>query len=132
MYMTILSIFGYLCIIVYVNSIKTNISIVETAAVVADLIMLEVQRSEEAQGVRQTPAATVGLSACNKGRGEIKAEVVMGISAVPVGQRFRRSRLAVECRRRKHSSADAHCASNTRTLRKGSTVPQALRLAMLP
>ncbi len=46
------------------------------------LSMREVQGSEheQVQGVKMAPGATVVLSACNTGRGEVKAEGVVGIA----------------------------------------------------
>ena len=61
----------------------SSISLVKAAPVVADLSMLEVQGSEGAQGVRLAPGATVVLSVCNTGRGEIKAEGVARGSCLP-------------------------------------------------
>ena len=45
-----------------------------------DLSMREIQGGEGEEGVRLGPGATVVLSACNTGRGEIKAEGVVGLA----------------------------------------------------
>jgi CHAT domain-containing protein len=107
----------------------SNISLVEAAAVVADLSMLEVQGSEGAQGVRLAEGATVVLSACNTGRGEIKAEGVVGLAR---GFLLANASAAVVSL---WSVDDGSTAALMRIkyshLVEGCTVAQALRLAML-
>ena len=107
----------------------SNISLVEAAVVVADLSMLEVQGSEGAQGVRLAPGATVVLSACNTGRGEIKAEGVVGLAR---GFLLANASAAVVSL---WSVDDGSTAALMRIkyshLAEGCTVAQALRLAML-
>jgi hypothetical protein len=107
----------------------SDISLVEAAAIVADLSMLEVQGSEGAQGVRLAPGATVVLSACNTGRGEIKAEGVVGVAR---GFLLANASAAVVSL---WSVDDGSTAALMRFkyghLAEGRTVPQALRLAML-
>jgi CHAT domain-containing protein len=107
----------------------SDISVVEEAAIVADLSMLEVQGSEGAQGVRLAPGATVVLSACDTGRGEIKAEGVVGVA---------RGFLLANASAAVVSLWSVHDGSTAALMRikyghlaEGRTVPQALRLAML-
>jgi CHAT domain-containing protein len=97
------------------------------------LSMQEVQGSEQeqVQGVKMAPGATVVLSACNTGRGEIKAEGVVGIArgfmlanasatVVSLWSVDDGSTAALMCIKYQHL-----------TQTQGCTVPQALRLAML-
>jgi hypothetical protein len=106
-----------------------NISVVEAAAGVADLSMLEVQGSEQEKGVKMASGATVVLSACNTGRGEIKAEGVVGLAR---GFLLANASAAVVSL---WSVDDGSTAALMRIkyqqLAQGCTVPQALRLAML-
>jgi hypothetical protein len=99
------------------------------ASKASDLSMLEVQGSEGAQGVRLAPGATVVLSACDTGRGEIKAEGVVGLSR---GFLLANASAAVVSL---WSVDDGSTAALMRIkyahLAKGCTVAQALRLAML-
>jgi CHAT domain-containing protein len=99
------------------------------ASKTSDLSMHEVQGSEGAQGVRLAPGATVVLSACNTGRGEIKAEGVVGLSR---GFLLANASAAVVSL---WSVDDGSTAALMRIkyahLAEGCTVAQALRLAML-
>jgi hypothetical protein len=100
-----------------------------------DLSMLEVQGSDEAadkrEGVRLGEGATVVLSACNTGRGEIKAEGVVGLAR---GFLLAGAAAAVVSL---WSVDDGSTAALMEQMYqhlgsiKGCTVPQALRLAML-
>jgi CHAT domain-containing protein/tetratricopeptide (TPR) repeat protein len=100
-----------------------------------DLSMLEVQGSDEAadkrERVRLAEGATVVLSACNTGRGEIKAEGVVGLA---------RGFLAAGAAAAVVSLWSVDDGSTAALMQqmyqylgsiKGCTVPQALRLAML-
>jgi CHAT domain-containing protein len=97
----------------------------------SDLTMHEVQGSEGAKGVRLAQGATVVLSACNTGRGEIKAEGVVGLArgfmlanasatVVSLWSVDDGSTAALMCITYQHLAQTQGC-----------TVPQALRLAML-
>jgi CHAT domain-containing protein len=98
-----------------------------------DLSMLEVQGSDEAADKRErvqlAEGATVVLSACNTGRGVIKAEGVVGL--------WRGFMLAgaaaavVSLWSVDDGSTAALMEQMYRHLVEGCTVPQALRLAML-
>jgi CHAT domain-containing protein len=100
-----------------------------------DLSMLEVQGSDEAadkrERVRLAEGATVVLSACNTGRGEIKAEGVVGLAR---GFLLAGAAAAVVSL---WSVDDGSTAALMEQMYqylgsiKGCTVPQALRLAML-
>jgi CHAT domain-containing protein len=107
----------------------SDISLVEAAAIVADLSMLEVQGSEGAQGVRLAPGATVVLSACNTGRGEIKAEGVVGVARGFLLANA--SAAVVSLWSVDDGSTAALMLIKYSHLAEGCTVPQALRLAML-
>jgi hypothetical protein len=91
--------------------------------------MNEVQGSEQEKGVKMAPGATVVLSACNTGRGEIKAEGVVGLAR---GFLLANASAAVVSL---WSVDDGSTAALMRIkyqqLAQGCTVPQALRLAML-
>jgi tetratricopeptide (TPR) repeat protein/CHAT domain-containing protein len=95
------------------------------------LSMREVQGSEQeqVQGVQMAAGATVVLSACNTGRGEIKAEGVVGIAR---GFLLANASATVVSL---WSVADKSTAALMRIkykhLAQGVSVPQALRLAML-
>jgi CHAT domain-containing protein len=95
------------------------------------LSMREVQGSEQeqVQGLRMAPGATVVLSACNTGRGEIKAEGVVGIAR---GFLLANASATVVSL---WSVADKSTAALMRIkykhLAQGVSVPEALRLAML-
>ncbi len=97
----------------------------------SDLSMHEVQGGEGAQGVRLAQGATVVLSACNTGRGEIKAEGVVGLAR---GFLLANASAAVVSL---WSVDDGSTAALMRIKYKHLahdrklTVPQALRLAML-
>jgi hypothetical protein len=95
----------------------------------SDLSMNEVQGSEQEKGVKMAPGATVVLSACNTGRGEIKAEGVVGLAR---GFLLANASAAVVSL---WSVDDGSTAALMRIkyqqLAQGYTVPQALRLAML-
>jgi hypothetical protein len=110
-----------------INELKKAIP--KPAPKASDLSMLEVQGSEGAEGVRLAPGATVVLSACNTGRGEIKAEGVVGIAR---GFLLANASAAVVSL---WSVDDGSTAALMRIkythLAEGCTVPQALRLAML-
>jgi CHAT domain-containing protein len=99
-----------------------------------DLSMLEVQGSDEAAGKREgvllAEGATVVLSACNTGRGEIKAEGVVGLAR---GFLLAGAAATVVSL---WSVDDGSTAALMEQMyqhlgSKGCTVPQALRLAML-
>jgi CHAT domain-containing protein len=98
-----------------------------------DLSMLEVQGSDEAadkrEGVRLGEGATVVLSACNTGRGEIKAEGVVGLARgfLLAGA----AAAVVSLWSVDDGSTAALMEQMYRHLVEGCTVPQALRLAML-
>jgi CHAT domain-containing protein len=98
--------------------------------------MLEVQRSDEAadkrERVRLAEGATVVLSACTTGRGEIKAEGVLGLA-----RGFFAAGAAAAAVVSLWSVEDGRTAAIMDQMYqylgsiKGCTVPQALRLAML-
>jgi CHAT domain-containing protein len=92
----------------------------------SDLSMDKVQGRE---GVKLAQGATVVLSACNTGRGEIKAEEVVGLAR---GFRLANASAAVVSL---WSADDGSTAALMRIkyehFAEGCTVPQALRLAML-
>ena len=98
-----------------------------------DLSMLEVQGSDEAadkrEGVRLGEGGTVVLSACNTGRGEIKAEGVVGLARgfLLAGA----AAAVVSLWSVDDGSTAALMEQMYRHLVLGCTVPQALRLAML-
>ena len=98
-----------------------------------DLSMLEVQGSDEAadkrEGVRLGEGGTVVLSACNTGRGEIKAEGVVGLARgfLLAGA----AAAVVSLWSVDDGSTAALMEQMYRHLVEGCTVPQALRLAML-
>jgi CHAT domain-containing protein len=98
-----------------------------------DLSMLEVQGSDEAadkrEGVRLGEGATVVLSACNTGRGEIKAEGVVGLARgfLLAGA----AAAVVSLWSVDDGSTAALMEQMYRHLVEGCTVPQALRFAML-
>jgi CHAT domain-containing protein/tetratricopeptide (TPR) repeat protein len=98
-----------------------------------DLSMLEVQGSDEAadkrEGVRLGEGATVVLSACNTGRGEIKAEGVVGLARgfLLAGA----AAAVVSLWSVDDGSTAALMEQMYQHLVEGCTVPQALRLAML-
>jgi CHAT domain-containing protein len=93
--------------------------------------MREVQGSEQeqVQGVKMAPGATVVLSACNTGRGEIKAEGVVGIARDFL--LVNASAAVVSLWSVADRSTTALKRINYKHLAEGRTVPQALRLAML-
>jgi CHAT domain-containing protein len=95
------------------------------------LSMREVQGSEQeqVQGVQMAAGATVVLSACNTGRGEIKAEGVVGIAR---GFLLANASAAVVSLWSVDDSSTAALMRIKYThLAQGCTVPEALRLAML-
>jgi CHAT domain-containing protein/tetratricopeptide (TPR) repeat protein len=98
-----------------------------------DLSMLEVQGSDEAadkrEGVRLGEGGTVVLSACNTGRGEIKAEGVVGLARgfLLAGA----AAAVVSLWSVDDGSTAALMEQMYRHLVLGCTVPQALRFAML-
>jgi CHAT domain-containing protein len=95
--------------------------------------MLEVQGSDEAadkrERVRLAEGATVVLSACNTGRGDILAEGVLGLSRgfLLAGA----AAAVVSLWSVDDGSTAALMEQMYRHLVEGCTVPQALRLAML-
>jgi hypothetical protein len=95
----------------------------------SDLSMHDVQGGEGEQGVQLAHGATVILSACNTGRGEIKAEGVVGLAR---GFLLANASAAVVSL---WSVDDGSTAALMRIkyehLAQGCTVPQALRRAML-
>ena len=95
----------------------------------SDPSMHDVQGGEGEQGVQLAHGATVILSACNTGRGEIKAEGVVGLAR---GFLLANASAAVVSL---WSVDDGSTAALMRIkyehLAQGCTVPQALRLAML-
>jgi CHAT domain-containing protein len=95
----------------------------------SDLTMHEVQGSEGAQGVRLAQGATVVLSACNTGRGEIKAEGVVGLARGFLLANA--SATVVSLWSVDDGSTAALMSIKYAHLAQGCTVPQALRLAML-
>ncbi len=107
----------------------SNISLVEAAAVVVDLFMFEVQGSEEAHGVRLAPGATVVLSVCNTGRGEIKAEGVVGVVRGFLFANACAAVVSLWCV--DDGSTAALMRIKYSRLAQGCTVAQVLRLAML-
>jgi CHAT domain-containing protein/tetratricopeptide (TPR) repeat protein len=95
----------------------------------SDLLMNEVQGSEQEKGVKMAPGATVVLSACNTGRGEIKAEGVVGIAR---GFLLANASAAVVSLWSVDDGSTAALMRNKyKHLVEGCTVPKALRLAML-
>jgi CHAT domain-containing protein/tetratricopeptide (TPR) repeat protein len=101
----------------------------KSAPKASDLSMHEVQGSEGAQGVRLAQGATVVLSACNTGRGEIKAEGVVGLARGFLLANA--SATVVSLWSVDDGSTAALMRIKYQHLAKGCTVPQALRLAML-
>ena len=95
----------------------------------SDLTMHEVQGSEGAKGVRLAQGATVVLSACNTGRGEIKAEGVVGLARGFLLANA--SATVVSLWSVDDGSTAALMRIKYQQLAQGCTVPQALRLAML-
>ena len=61
------------------NSLILAVAPGSADAEASELSMHEVQGSEQEQGVRLAQGATVVLSACNTGRGDIKAEGVVWV-----------------------------------------------------
>jgi CHAT domain-containing protein len=98
-----------------------------------DLSMLEVQGTDEAadkrEGVRLGEGATVVLSACNTGRGEIKAKGVVGLARgfLLAGA----AAAVVSLWSVDDGSTAALLEQMYQHLVEGCTVPQALSLAML-
>jgi CHAT domain-containing protein/tetratricopeptide (TPR) repeat protein len=101
----------------------------DSADQASDLSMHEVQGSEGEQGVRLAQGATVVLSACNTGRGEIKAEGVVGIARGFLLANA--SATVVSLWSVDDGSTGALMRIKYKHLTEGGTVPQALRLAML-
>jgi CHAT domain-containing protein len=95
----------------------------------SDLTMQEVQGIEGAQGVQLAHGATVVLSACNTGRGEIKAEGVLGLARAFLFANA--SAIVVSLWSVDDGSTAVLMSIMYKHLAEGCTVPQALRLAML-
>ena len=81
-----------------------------------------------AQGVRQAQGAIV-LSACNTGRGEIKAEGVLGLARAFLFSNA--SAIVVSLWSVDDGSTAVLMSIMYKHLAEGCTVPQALRIAML-
>ena len=96
----------------------------QTKAELTNLSMREVQDT-----VKHHPGATVSLSACNTGRGEIKAEGVVGLARAFLVAGA--AATVVSLWSVDDGSTAALMGHMCTQLVKGLTVPQALRLAML-